>query len=575
MPKILELFSQNQKKYFFVLLFLICIVSILEMTSLAIIVPILNSFLDMETTSKESKLLWFSKFLETDSFTLQTFLLLFIFFFILKTLFSIFVSWKHHNFVFGFIKNLSFNLYSKYLSQNYSLYSKKNSSELLRNVLKEMDLFYLHLQSFIQVILETIILFGIFLFLVYLLTIPTIVIISLSFLLGGIYYFFVKKKLKLWGRSRQILEEDRIKFMQEGFSFLKEINFFKRHNFFLNRFQDKNDKFYRIYINFNFFNSLPRYVFELFTITLIGLVFLFLLIEGIENDEIIKILALFFAASFRIIPSVYRIFSSLQNLRYTRSAIDVLHSDFKNIVVENSLVNENKLKFKNKIEFSINEFNHDNNLNFKIKNFNLEIKKNQKIGIIGKSGSGKSTILDLFSCVISDPNIHIKLDGKNILKSEYSSWQKLIGLIPQNISILNDTLKQNILFGLKGKITDDFIHDILKISNLDRLLSRLPNGIEHNISEKGANLSGGEIQRIGIARALIFSPDILIFDEATSALDTFTENEILKDINSLPNKTILMISHRMNSLKYCDKIYVIDNGNIIDEGPYSKFRNIN
>ena len=183
MPKILELFSQNQKKYFFVLLFLICIVSILEMTSLAIIVPILNSFLDMETTSKESKLLWFSKFLETDSFTLQTFLLLFIFFFILKTLFSIFVSWKHHNFVFGFIKNLSFNLYSKYLSQNYSLYSKKNSSELLRNVLKEMDLFYLHLQSFIQVILETIILFGIFLFLVYLLTIPTIVIISLSFLL--------------------------------------------------------------------------------------------------------------------------------------------------------------------------------------------------------------------------------------------------------------------------------------------------------------------------------------------------------------------------------------------------------
>lgn len=573
MPKILELFNQKQKNYFFILLFLICVVSILEMTSLAIIVPILNSFLGIETTSKESNLLWFSKFIETESFTLQTFLLLFIFFFIIKTLFSIFVSWKHHNFVFGFIKNLSFSLYSKYLSQNYSHYSKKNSSELLRNVLKEMDLFYLHLQSFIQLILETIILLGIFVFLVYLLTIPTLAIVSLSFILGSIYYFFVKKKLKSWGKNRQILEEDRIKFMQEGFSFLKEINFFKRHDFFLNRFQDKNEKFYRIYINFNFFNSLPRYVFELFTIVLIGFVFFFLLIEGVENDEIIKILALFFAASFRIIPSVYRIFSSLQNLKYTQSATDVLHLDFKNLSEKNILKNENKLKFKNKIEFSIKEFKHDNNLNFKIQNFNLEIKKNQKIGIIGRSGSGKSTVLDLFSCVITDPETSIKIDGKTISKNEYVSWQKLIGLIPQNISILNDTLKQNILFGLKDKVNDDYIRDILKISNLDRLLSRLPSGIDYNISEKGTNLSGGEIQRIGIARALIFNPDILIFDEATSALDTFTENEILQDINSLPNKTMLMISHRISTLKYCDKIYHLEDGRIINEGPYSQFKN--
>ena len=360
--------------------------------------------------------------------------------------------------------------------------------------------------------------------------------------------------------------------MQEGFSFLKEINFFKRHDFFLNRFQDKNEKFYRIYLNFNFFNSLPRYVFELLTIVLIGFVFFFLLIEGVENDEIIKILALFFAASFRIIPSVYRIFSSLQNLKYTQSATDVLHLDFKNLSEKNILKNENKLKFKNKIEFSIKEFKHDNNLNFKIQNFNLEIKKNQKIGIIARSGSGKSTVLDLFSCVITDPETSIKIDGKTISKNEYVSWQKLIGLIPQNISILNDTLKQNILFGLKDKVNDDYIRDILKISNLDRLLSRLPSGIDYNISEKGTNLSGGEIQRIGIARALIFNPDILIFDEATSALDTFTENEILKDINSLPNKTIIMISHRMNTLKYCDKIYLVENGRIVDEGPFSKFK---
>ena len=159
------------------------------------------------------------------------------------------------------------------------------------------------------------------------------------------------------------------------------------------------------------------------------------------------------------------------------------------------------------------------------------------------------------------------------MMKKYADWQNLIGLIPQNISVLNETFRQNILFGLSDKVVSDKdIMNTIKISNLTNLMARLPNGIDQKISEKGSNLSGGEIQRIGIARALIFNPEILIFDEATSSLDTFTENEILNDINSLENKTILMISHRMNTLKFCDKIYLVDNGKIIDEGPYSKFK---
>ncbi len=573
MLKIVRLFNKSQKKYFFGIISLICIVSILEMANLAIIVPILNSFLDIETSTKEQSLIWFTNLLGQNNNSIQIFLILFLTFFILKTLFSIFVSWKYHNFIFNFIENLSYNLYSKYLSQKYKIYSLKNSSELLRNVLKEMDLFYLHLQSLIQVILESIILFGIFIFLIYLLTIPTLVIVGMSFLLGSIYYLFIKKNIKSWGKNRQTLEEDRIKYMQEGFNCLKEINFFKRHNFFLNRFKIKNNQFYKIYINYNFFNSLPRYIFELFTIIMISLVFFFLILEEKNNEEIIKILALFFVASFRIIPSIYRIFSSLQNLKYSQSAIKVLYYDFKNIKENLALQKEPSLKFSNKINLVINNFYHKSSDNFKLEDIKLEINKNQKIGIIGKSGSGKSTILDIFSGIIDGENIQIKIDGKNLENNQINEWQKLIGLIPQNISLINDTFKQNILFGLKENLfRDEEILNIIKISNLKKLLSRLEDGINHNISEKGANLSGGEIQRIGIARALIFNPEILIFDEATSALDTFTENEILEDINSLPDKTIIMISHRMNTLKFCDKIYLLDNGKIIDEGSYESFK---
>ena len=574
MLKIIKLFNNDQKRVFFFLLGLITIASILEMTSLAIIVPIINSFLEIETTSKEIDFLWFAGFFDTNNLTLLTFLNFFLIFFIVKSIFSIFVSWKHYNFVINFIKELSFNLYSKYLSQHYKSYKSKNSSELLRNILKEIDFFYLYLQSLIQIILESIILLGIVFFLLYLLFKPTLLIIISSFIFASFYYFLIKKKINFWGESRQSAEKDRIRFMQEGFNSIKEINFFKKNNFFTNRFKVKNDEFYNLYFNFNFFNTLPRFIFELFTVVIIALTFIFLLSIGKPNEEIIKTLAIFFVASFRIIPSIYRIVAGLQNLRYTNTSLETIYSDINEIGIKKISGGASKLNFKNKVKLQIEEYTHTKNDSFKLKNIDLEIHKNQKIGIIGRSGSGKSTIIDMFSGIITDKEIKLSVDDSSINdEKKYADWQRLIGLIPQNISVLNETFRQNILFGLSEKIiSDKDIINTIKISNLTNLMARLPKGIDQRISEKGSNLSGGEIQRIGIARALVFNPEILIFDEATSALDTFTENEILKDINSLPNKTILMISHRMNTLKYCDKIYLVDNGKIIDEGPYSQFK---
>ena len=174
--------------------------------------------------------------------------------------------------------------------------------------------------------------------------------------------------------------------------------------------------------------------------------------------------------------------------------------------------------------------------------------------------------------LIKSKNIKLLVDNK-LINNNLINWKKLVGLIPQNIFILNDTIKNNILFGIDNKlVTDEKIFETIKISNLLPLTSRFKLGIDHNLNEKGTNLSGGEIQRIGIARALIHDPKILLFDEATSALDTFTENEILKEINNLKDKTIFSISHRMNTLKYCDKIYHLEEGKIIDEGDFQKFK---
>ena len=573
MLRVLKLLNSKQKKTFFLLLILITVASILEMTSLAIIVPIINSFLEIENTTKELNLFWFKNFINFSDISISSFLLIFLLFFVFKTVFSIFVSWKHQNFIFHFVEKISFDLYSKYLSQDYRKYSQKNSSELIRNILKEIDLFSIYLQSFIQIILEGIILFGIFLFLFYLLTIPSIIVIFFSALVSIIYYLLVKKNLLRWGKDRQNIEKDRITYMQEGFSSIKEINFFNRNIFFLDRFMAKNKRFYNININFYFLNSIPRFVFELFTIILISMIFVYLIFSNYPNDDIIKVIALFLAASFRIIPSTYRIFNSIQNLKYSSASFDVLYDDYINLQIREKKAENSQFNFNKKINLKIKQFNYSNDQKFKLQDIDLNITKNQKVGIIGKSGSGKSTLIDILSGILQGNEVQLKIDDKLIKSaSERHELQSKIGLIPQNISILDDTLRENVLFGLsKEKYSDKEIINILEISNLTNLLSNLPEGLNHKIKERGINFSGGEIQRIGIARALIFSPEILIFDEATSALDTFTENEILKDINSLNNKTIIMISHRMNTLKHCDKIYLIDNGKIIDEGDFDKF----
>ena len=204
-----------------------------------------------------------------------------------------------------------------------------------------------------------------------------------------------------------------------------------------------------------------------------------------------------------------------------------------------------------------------------------DLKKNgkEKIGIIGSSGCGKSTLIDIICGFIKIYNGDVFVDKKSIYNN-LNGWQKQIGYIPQKIVILNDTLRNNILFGLDNKdYNDSKLRDILQKVNLKDFYKQLPNGLSEKISEEGLNISGGEVQRIGIARALVNNPEIIFLDEATSALDTFTENKILKEINSL-KKTVISVSHRINALRYCDKIYRIEKGQIKDSGNFKKFINV-
>ena len=287
--------------------------------------------------------------------------------------------------------------------------------------------------------------------------------------------------------------------------------------------------------------------------------------------EITQILSIYIAASFRILPSVNRMATSLQTLKLNYPAINVLYNELKSFKKESQPSYE-KFSFDKNIFADIKKFKYPNSNNFEISDVKLNISKGQKIGIIGPSASGKSTVIEILTGISDQPTGNITVDERSIY-SNIRGWQKLIGFVPQKIFILDESLRNNILFGLDNKkYKDDQIISIIKKFNLEILLKRLTGGLDGNLGEEGVNLSGGEIQRIGLCRALIYDPEVLFLDEATSSLDVNTESQILDELKIFHEKTIISIAHRINTLKNCNKIYHFDNGKVVDQGDYDKFK---
>jgi ABC-type multidrug transport system fused ATPase/permease subunit len=271
-----------------------------------------------------------------------------------------------------------------------------------------------------------------------------------------------------------------------------------------------------------------------------------------------------------MIPSVNRILSSLQIIRSSMPSIDNLYLEFTKIENTRNELNINKgnetaFNFENRVEIRNVNYNYLNVDKTTLKNINIIINKGDFIGIIGPSGSGKSTFIDIILGLLNPSSGEIFIDNFNI-KTNIRYWQKLIGYVPQNIYLIDDTIKANIAFGLNDEdISDYLLNKCIKSAQLHEFIMSLENGINTIVGERGARLSGGQRQRIGIARALYHNPEILILDEATSSLDNDTENRIMDDINQLKgNKTIILIAHRLSTLNNCDKIIKIINGELYE-----------
>tara|TARA_Y100000816_G_scaffold177794_1_gene128365 strand:- start:4451 stop:5485 length:1035 start_codon:yes stop_codon:yes gene_type:complete len=324
---------------------------------------------------------------------------------------------------------------------------------------------------------------------------------------------------------------------------------------FLKKFKFQNFSLSRIGLKMMFLQQFPKHTLE-YILFLSIILLIFLAHKQLSNDQIIQMLAVYTLASFRIVPIINKILLNTQNLRFTTPSFEKLFLELNCPIIEKKK-NPIPFKFDKKLRVLIKRFNYKNKKISLLKNIDLNINKKNKIGIIGPSGSGKSTLIDIICGFQKVFDGVVQSDGK-LITTNLEGWQSNIGYIPQNIVILNQSLKENILFGSNHKkFSDKMIVDILKKVNLEYFLKKLPNGLNQLIKQDGLNISGGEKQRIGIARALLNNPEIIILDEATSGLDTFTESKVIDTINKF-KKTIIIVSHRINTLKFCDKVYSIE-----------------
>ena len=544
-----------------VLFFMMIIAVLLEVISIASILPLTKEFF-----SSGENLLFLKEIEFLSSFEMIYILIVFfllIYFF--KFIYLFFFYYTQNKFINNLSAKLTSRLFNTYLFKDYEFHTQKNSSVMVRNLVTETKLLC---SSFVYPIfmlfIETTIVFGILIFLFNYQTVISMFTGILFITLILIYFFLVKKKFLEWGNKRQNLNNLSLKLSLQGLNGVKEIMIYSKEKFFRNVFGDNEFKYANVSKFYTTFQQLPRLVFEFIIILFLISLMFFLKYKNLPNNEIFEILGVFSLASIRFIPSASRIIGSLQLLRYATPSMDV-------ILQENLLTKQQTdeiLKKKNKsddykflkfIKLKDVSFKFQNKNEFIFEKLNLGINKNEIIGIYGPSGSGKSTFADLLSGLLKPSEGEIFMDDQKISNNIYS-WRNKFGYVTQNVYLLDDTIKNNILFGDVENYDTSRLERSIKLSQLSKVIENLPNGIETTVGERGSMLSGGQIQRIGIARALYHESDILIFDESTNALDINSEEKIIEEIKNLKNiKTIIMISHKMSILKICDKVYELKN----------------
>lgn len=461
-----------------------------------------------------------------------------------------------------------------YLHQPYSWFLNRNSAELGKNILSEVaHVIGTGLRPLIELLAKSMVAIALIALLV--IADPILaIIVGLS--IGGSYgliFHIIRHYLKRIGKDRLKTNEMRFTSVSEAFGASKEVKVGGLEQTYIQYFSNAAKTYASTQASSQAINQIPRFFLEAIGFGGILLIILHMMAKSGSFNNSLPIISLYVFAGYRLMPAVQQIYVSFARLTFIGPSLDKLYNDIKNLKPPKEDINQDTLSLQKTIELKNVYYNYPNSVRTALKNININISAKSTVGLVGTTGSGKTTTVDIILGLLESQSGTLEIDGQVITKHNQRSWQRSIGYVPQHIYLSDNTVAANIAFGVESSEIDQYaVEKASKIANLHEfVVNELSEQYQTTIGERGIRLSGGQRQRIGIARALYHGPKVLILDEATSALDNQTEKIVMDAVNNLSKDiTIILIAHRLSTVKKCDKIFLLEKGEIKNEGKFEE-----
>lgn len=579
--KLSDLFSRKEKIHFLIVVLLALLMALFQAVGIASILPFINMVMDPVVIGENGLTKYlFEKFDFNSSSTFIVFYgILVLALLVVGNAISAIATWSKIHFVWKKNHTLSRALLKKYLYMPYEYFLNENTADLGKNVLSEVQqLTSNFLLPLIKIITSGIVTIVIVVLLLVVDFKTTIIAAAVLVLLYAMIYFYYSDRLKKGGKRRLQENKERYKKATETLSGIKDIKVLSVEKFFLQRFSVHSSEFSKLQSWYQVVGRVTRYLMEVVAFGgIVGLI-VYLVAHNISTDEIIPLVSFFAFAGYRLMPALQEVFNSVTTFKFNKAVLNQVHQDMttsdlrdqKSVEVGKEL---EPISFESSIKLEKVFFSYVNGKKNVLKEISIEIPKNKFVAFIGETGSGKTTLIDLLLGLLVPSEGGLFVDDVEIKGERIKRWQANVGYVPQQIYLSDDTITRNIAYGLSDDIIDmQQVKKVAKMANLNNFIdNELSEGYDTMIGERGIRLSGGQRQRIGIARALYHDPEILLLDEATSSLDDATEKEVLRAIEDVSRlKTMIVIAHRLTTVKNCDHLYLLKNGKIEEEGSYEE-----
>lgn len=555
------IFEKQDKIKIILLLFGILLTTGLELMGVVAIMPFVNVVMDPSVIERTSYLKWLYDFLQLDSVNAFIAVLgvILIVVYIIKNLGLLLLYYVQYAFTFRSQKKLSARMLKCYMDQAYTFHLQNNSADLMRNIEWDVSMMFQAIISMLGLLAEVCVcvVLG-----VYLLIQDKSIAIGMVAILGLFMLLFAKPYktyLKAIGDEDRRYRAGITKWMQQSLGGIKETKILGREKYFCDQFDSCYGKWSDREKMYRMLQAAPKPILEAVCVTALLTVIIAKLLHGTSSAYFITAVSVFAIAAIRLLPSINKIASSYGSIVFNIPAFDAVYHDLKEIEELNRIKNvevtgDKELSYRKQIEVKDLAFSYQGKEERVLEHVNINIAKNQSVAFIGPSGAGKTTLVDIILGILSPTEGQVLVDGVDIAMHQ-AQWRKKLGYIPQSIYLMDDTIRNNILFGQECQ-DEAQLWKVIEEAQLKEFIIELEDGLDTVIGENGVCLSGGQRQRIGIARALYTNPEVLVLDEATSALDNETEAAVMDAINHLAgSKTLIIIAHRLSTTEQCDVIY--------------------